>query len=271
MLGPCRVLSRPRHVRNPPAPRTGDHQASRSTFASGREGILENDRREAYTRTVASRLFVALVLFLAMSGSTAASVADDVRPFIYTFQVRVVQVHAVFTQGAATATTDWHLASLPKRKSLSWWGKKNYSNANGAVSAVLRLAGTATYAGLPGACNTTVALDSTRWRYPIFASLIVGNARNAVVTHPTLGVGVGRFPLATIYPARGGACENGALTWWDGSTGSLPLSAVRKSSFSFNAHDSKNIEDGATVEWTVKMSVRRVAYRLIDCSHSQLC
>jgi hypothetical protein len=220
---------------------------------------------------VASRLLIAVVLALVLSGSTAAGVAKDVPPFIYTFQVRAVQVHAVFAQGGATATTDWHLASLPKRKSLSWWGKKNYSNANGAVSALLRLTGTATYAGLPGTCNTTVTLDSTRWKYPIFASMIVGNARDAVVTHPTLGIGVGRFPLATIYPARGGACENGALPWWDGANGSLPLGTVRKASFSFSAHSSKNIEDGATVDWTVKLSVRRIAYRAIDCSHSQLC
>ena len=220
---------------------------------------------------MAARLLTAVVLALVLSGSTAASTTKDVVPFIYTFQVTSVDVHAVFAQGAATATTDWHLASLPRRKSLSWWGKKNYSNANGAVSTLLRLAGTATYAGLAATCNTTVTLDSTRWKYPIFASMIVGNARDAVVTHPTLGIGVGRFPLATIYPARGGACENGALPWWDGANGSLPLDTVRKTSFSFNAHGSKNIEDGATVDWTVKMRVRRVAYRVIDCSHSQLC
>ena len=55
VLGPCRVFSRPRHVCNPPAARTGDHRASRSGFVSGREGILENDRGEAYAPTVARR------------------------------------------------------------------------------------------------------------------------------------------------------------------------------------------------------------------------
>lgn len=220
---------------------------------------------------MARRLLVAFAVALAVSGSSAASVAKDVRPFIYTFQVTSVQMHAVFTQGAGTATTDWHLSALPRRKSLSWWGKKNYSNANGAVSAVLHLAGTATYSGLAAACNTTVALESSRFRQPIFAGLIVGNARDPVVTHPTLGVDAGRFPLATIYPRSGGACENGALPWWEGSAANLPLGVVHKGSFAITMHDSKSIEGGASLEWTIKMTVRRLAYRLIDCSHSQLC
>jgi hypothetical protein len=220
---------------------------------------------------VAARFLVAVVLALVLSGSTAASVAKDVRPFIYTFQVTSVQVHADFTLGDEKATTDWHLSAPPKRKSLSWWGKKNYSNANGAVSAVLHLAGTATYSGFEPACNTTVAIDSARFKQPMFFSLIVGNARNPVVTHPTLGVSAGRFPFATIYPRHGGGCENGALPWWDGATADLPLATVRKASFSVSTHDSKAIEDGSTIAWTVKVTARRIAYRFIDCSHSQLC
>jgi hypothetical protein len=220
---------------------------------------------------VAIRVAGALVLLLLSGGSTAASVATDVHPFIYTFQVTSVEMHATFTKGTATATTELHLSSVPRRKSLSWWGKKNYSNANGEASAVLHLTGSATYAGFEGECNTTVQFETSRWKQPIFAGLGLASARDPVVTHPTLSVAAGRFPLATIYPRRGGACENGALPWWEGGTAVRSLSVLRKPSFSFTARYSKSIEDGATLDWTVQMTVRKIQYRSIDCSHTQLC
>ena len=220
---------------------------------------------------MAIRVLVVLVFLLVSGGSTAASVAKEVPPFIYTFQVTSVELNATFTNGSATATTELHLSSLPHRKSLAWWGKKNYSNANGVASAVLHLAGTATYSGLDPACNGTVKLDTTRWKQPIFAGFGLSNARDPVVTHPALSVGAGRFPLATTYPRRGGACESGALPWWEGGTAVRPLSVFRKPSFSFTAHYTKAIEDGSTLEWTVSMSVRKIQYRSIDCSHTQLC
>jgi hypothetical protein len=99
----------------------------------------------------------------------------------------------------------------------------------------------------------------------------VTNARDKVVTHPTISAGAGRFPLATIYRRRGGGCENGALPWYEGGTAVLPLRVVRRASFSFTAHYSKTFEDGAALEWTVEMKVRRISYRTIDCSRTLLC
>jgi hypothetical protein len=115
------------------------------------------------------RFFVVLVAACGTGGYAAASVAKDVPAFTYKFQVTSVTMKAMFTKGTGTATTELHLSSAPKQKTLSWWGKKNYSNANGTAGAVIRLAGTATYAGLEEACNVTVNLDSSRWP-PIFAS-----------------------------------------------------------------------------------------------------
>jgi hypothetical protein len=210
---------------------------------------------------------VGIVVGLAVGSSAAASVPA---PFVYTFQVTSVSLDATFTSGAATATTELHLAVLPKRKSLSWWGPKNHSNANGSVSAVIRLAGTATYSGL-GACDATVSLETSRWKTPIFASLGLAHAREGPAARATVTASAGRFPLATTYPRRGGGCENGALPWWEGGYKDVPLSVLHKSSFSLTTHDSKNIEDGATLEWTVKMTVKKLAYGRLDCSHSQLC
>jgi hypothetical protein len=135
----------------------------------------------------------------------------------------------------------------------------------------IRVVGALVLAGFDGDCNTTVQLGTSRWKQPIFAGLGLASARDPVVTHPTLSVAAGRFPLATIYPRRGGACENGALPWWEGGTAVRPLSVLRKPSFSFTARYSKSIEDGATLAWTVQMTVRKIQYRPIDCSHTQLC
>jgi hypothetical protein len=96
----------------------------------------------------AIRLCVVLLVLLVTGGYAAATTAKDVSPFTYKFQVASVTLNATFTLGAATATTELHLSSLPKQKSLSWWGKKNYSNANGSASTLLRLGGTGTNAGL---------------------------------------------------------------------------------------------------------------------------
>ena len=218
----------------------------------------------------AIRLCVVLLVLLVTGGYAAATTAKDVSPFTYKFQVASVTLNATFTLGAATATTELHLSSLPKQKSLSWWGKKNYSNANGSASTLIRLAGTATYAGLDQACNVTVKLDSSRW-HAIFASLVVTNARDPVVTHPTVSISAGRFPLATIYPRRGGSCENGALPWWEGGYAVQPLSVLHRARLSFTARYSKTFEDGSALVWTVEVTARRIHYRAIDCTHTPLC
>jgi hypothetical protein len=216
------------------------------------------------------RFFLVLVAALATGGYAAASAAKEVAPFTYKFQVVSVTLKATFTKGSATATTELHLSSPPKQKSLSWWGKKNHSNANGGASAVIRLAGTATYSGLEQPCNVTVTLDSSRWR-PVFASLGLINARDPVVTHPMISAAAGRFPLATIYRRRGGGCENGTLPWYEGGTADLPLRVVRQATFSFSASYNKDFEDGAALEWTVTMKVRKIHYRLLDCARTPLC
>jgi hypothetical protein len=218
----------------------------------------------------AIRWFVVLLVLLVASGHAAATTAKEVSAFTYKFQVASVTLNATFTKGDATATTELHLSTLPKQKSLSWWGKKNYSNANGSASTLLRLAGTANYTGLDQACNVTVTLDSSRW-HPIFASLLVTNARDPVVTHPTITASAGRFPLATIYPRRGGSCENGALPWWEGGYAVQPLSVLHRPRLSFTARYSKTFEDGSALVWTVEMTIRRIHYRPIACAHTTLC
>lgn len=217
----------------------------------------------------AIRLFVTLLVLL-VTAVAAAAPAKEVPTFTYKFQIVAVTMQATFTKGAATAKTELHLSSLPKQKSLSWWGKKNFSNANGSSSALLRVAGTATYAGLDPACNGVVSLNSARWR-PIHGSLVLINARDRVVTRPKISASAGSFPIASIYSSRSGGCENGAFRWWEGGAADLALRVLKQASFSFTSRHSETFEDGSAVEWAVSMKVRRVHYRPIDCARTPLC
>jgi hypothetical protein len=139
------------------------------------------------------------------------------------------------------------------------------------------------WAGFPGAvatkevatgldqasCNGMVRLDTSRWR-PIYAGVSLTQSWNAA--RAKLSASAGRFPIATVYPRRNGACENGALTWWQpGAVGARPFGAVRQAGFSISTHHSETFEDGSALEWTARMTVRKIRYRLIDCGHTQWC
>jgi hypothetical protein len=76
-----------------------------------------------------------------------------------------------------------------------------------------------------------------------------------------------------VYRRRNRACESGALTWWQpGAIGDVPFrSGVRQRSFSFSTSGSETFEDGASLEWTARATVRRIAYRAVDCNRTPWC
>jgi len=192
--------------------------------------------------------------------------------------VTSLTLESTFTKGPATAVTELHLTSLPKPKSLDWYGKRGVGMYNGNAATVLRLSGTITYSGLDAACNGTVKFDSSRWR-PILAALDVTNARDAVVTHPTLYVAPVVFPFGTTNPRPAGGCENGVTSFYlndtpkpDSGPGSaLPLAVVRRPGFTIANRYHEQFDDGSSVQWSTAMTVRKIHYLLIDCSHTQNC
>jgi hypothetical protein len=219
-----------------------------------------------------TRTLVVYVAALAWAGYAAAAAAKEVAPFEYRFQVMSVTLTATFTKGAATATTELHLGSLPKRKSMTWYGRSGPARAmpwNGVGQVTVRMAGTVTYSGLDPACNGTVKLDTSRWR-PVYAGVSLAQSWNAA--RARISAGAGRFPVATIYPRRGGACEDGVLTWWQpGAVGMRPFGVVLQPGFSISTQNRETFDDGSTLEWTARMTVRKVHYRLIDCRRTQWC
>jgi hypothetical protein len=217
-------------------------------------------------------LFV-LGVALVVAGYAPAAATKEVAPFEYRFRVTSVTLTSTFTKGGATATTALRLASLPRPKSMTWWGTRGVGRGipwNGVGAVTIRMAGTVTYSGLENpACNGTVTLDTSRWR-PISASLVLTNSWRPA--RARLSAGAGRFPVATIYQGRGGACEAGVLRWWQpGADGNVPFAYVRRAGFSVARSNTETFDDESTLEWTARMTVRRVYYRPIDCRHTQLC
>jgi hypothetical protein len=231
-------------------------------------------------RGTAVRILVTLTAALVLAGTAAAGTTKDVPAFEYRFQVTSVTEKSTFTKGDASAVTMLHLASLPKAKSLDWYGKTNHLPFNGEAAALIHLTGTITYTGLtPDSCNGTVAVDSARWARATYAALSVTNARDSVVTHPTISAGAGGFPFGTVYPRRNGKCESGATNFFlndwpkpdSGPGDELPLAVVHQPTFSLANSYHERFDDGSSVQWSVAMTVRRIHYFLIDCSHTQQC
>jgi hypothetical protein len=209
------------------------------------------------------RFALVLVPLLIIIESASGAAARDPAPFIYKFQVTKFTSSSIFKLGDAVATEELHLATLPKAKGMPWWGRKGLLGRGGQASMLIRVAGTATYSGLDPACNGTFELDPSRWK-PITATLSLSFSNPMKVV-----VSATRYPLPTAYP---GSCQKGrGLSWWEGALASAPLSVLQKKSFTATQTFHKQAELGETIDWTVSFTVKRLSYRKIDCSRTQLC
>jgi hypothetical protein len=216
------------------------------------------------------RTLAVLIAVLATAGYAAGTIAKDVPPFEYRYQVASVTLSATFTKGDGKATTELRLSPLPKRKSLDWYGPRSPFGSNGVSVAILHMVGTAAYTGLEAACNGTVKLDSSRWRQPIYGGVSLAYGTSTV--YAKLSLSAGRFPVATVYRRRNGSCELGVLGWWQpGAIGYRPLSLVHQAGFSIESHKKESFDDGSTLDWTATAAIRTVHYKLIDCNHTPWC
>jgi hypothetical protein len=219
---------------------------------------------------------IVLGLGLVVAPSAASNATKEVPPFSYTFRITSISINATFSHGTASAATVLHLATLPRQRSLTWVGKNGGSMYNGVGSTRVQLAGQIAYSGLEPLCSGTVDAAMPR-NYSVVASIYLGDARNAVVTHPTIRLEFGKFAIGDIYPGRNGKCAN-ALTFYQYAQDVKPFSVIGLPGFTFHSHHAESFDDDAftdglktTVEWSATVTVRKVGYIKIDCAHSQLC
>jgi hypothetical protein len=186
-------------------------------------------------------LGLAVVLVLAPAAGSKAT--KDVPPFSYTFRITSISVNGTFTHGTESAATTLHLARQPPQRSLTWTGKVGGGMFNGVGNTRVYLAGTVTYSGLDPACNATVQASMPP-SYSVIAGIYLGDARNTVVTHPTIRLEFGKFAIGDIYPRTVGKCPNG-LTWYQYAEDAKPFSVINAPAFTFHARHSESFADDA--------------------------
>jgi hypothetical protein len=219
-----------------------------------------------------------LVLLLALAPGAGSQSAKDVPPFAYTFRITSITINGTFTHGTESATTTLHLAQPAKQRTLSWWGKHGVGGGmyNGDAGTRVYLDGTVTYSGLDPVCSGTVSVAMPR-SYSVVAGIYLGDARDPVVTHPTIRLELSKFAIADIYPGANGQCRN-ALTFYQDAQDVKPLSILQAPGITFHANHQESFDDDAFTDgmktqfgWTLTMNVRKIRYFPIDCSHTQNC
>jgi hypothetical protein len=221
-------------------------------------------------------VLIALGLSLLLAPAAGSKATKDVPPFSYTFRITSITVNGTFTHGTESAATTLHLSKPPPQRSLTWTGKVGGGMYNGVGNTRVYLAGAITYSGLDPVCTGTVQAAMPP-SYPVIASVYLGDARNAVVTHPTIRLEFAKFAMASVYPGPNGKCRN-ALDWYQYAEDVKPFSVINGSGFTFHAHHHESFADdvfpdnGQTVfQWTATVTVKKVRYLKIDCAHSPLC
>jgi hypothetical protein len=239
---------------------------------------LETGRRIVLVHRGKLSLALAILLSLAFASGAGSRSSKDVAPFQYTFQITSIAINATFSHGSESATTVLHLAQPPKQRALTWWGKHGTGGGtyNGVGAARVYLAGTISYSGLDPVCTGTVNVAMPP-SYSVVASIYLGDARDAVVTHPTIRLSFGKFAIGDIYPGANGKCRN-ALTFYQYADDLKPFSVVGAPGITFTVnHDESFADDTFTdgvkteFQWTATVTVHKVRYFLIDCSHTQGC
>jgi hypothetical protein len=239
---------------------------------------LETGRRIAFVRRGTLLPALAVMLALAFASAAGSQSTKDVAPFQYTFRITSIAINATFSHGSESATTVLHLAQPPPTRALTWWGKHGTGGgmSNGVGATRVYLAGTITYSGLDPVCTGSVDVAMPR-SYPVIASIYLGDARGTVVSHPTIRLDFSKFAIGDIYPGGNGRCRN-ALTFYQYALDTKPFSVVQEPGITFNvkhdeSFDDDTFTDGVKTEfqWTATVTVQKVRYFLIDCSHTQLC
>jgi hypothetical protein len=217
-----------------------------------------------------------LGLALVAAPAAGSKATKDVPPFSYAFRITSISVNAKFSHGTESAATTLHLASQPPQRSLTWTGKVGGGMYNGVGNTRVYLAGTITYSGLDPVCTGTVQAAMPR-SYSVIASIYLGDARNTVVTHPTLRLEFGKFAIGDIYPGADGKCTN-ALNFYQYAEDVKPFTIISAPSFTFHAKHLESFTDDAftdnlktVFQWTAAVTVHKIRYLKIDCAHSPLC
>ena len=224
-------------------------------------------------------LLVALVLTsLSIPAANAGSSQSKGKPFKYTYRVTAVDVDAEYRAAGSTATTHLRLDGPSKMRWISWFGPNPRGGVPTQVSAaVLYLTGQASYSSSDPSCASKFTYKSSR-SHPVRSVLLVDTVTSKKLR---IRVEVGDFPIAralrgqdsgSAYSGYSNRCGKAEVRWYDTAQAIVPASVMTKPRFVVVAsRHEKFTEDNESIDWTVKMTVQRLRYHLIDCATESGC
>ena len=93
-------------------------------------------------------------------------------------------------------------------------------------------------------------------------------------------VEVGDFPIAraltgqdsgSAFSGVGNRCGKAEVRWYDSGKATVPMSVLTKPQFVVVASRHEKLEDGEAIDWTLKLTVKRLRYHRIDCATESGC
>jgi hypothetical protein len=220
----------------------------------------------------------AVLVLVAPAGHAARSAAEASKPFKYTYRITALDVDAEYRAAGSTATTHLRLDGPSKKRWISWFGPKPMGGAPTQVSAaVLYLTGQASYSSPDPSCFSKFTFTSSR-SHPVRSVLSVDTVTSKKLR---IRVEVGQFPIAralrgqdsgSAFSGYENRCGKAEARWYDNAQAIVPAAAMTKPSFVVvaNRHE-KFAEDNESIDWTLKMTVMRERYHLIDCATESGC
>ena len=207
----------------------------------------------------------------------AAGTASGTPPFRYVFRITALDVTATLTAGNAKTDVRLRLDGPSRKKRLSWYGDKPLLPPALMADAAMHLHGEATYSSPDPTCAQTLDYRPSP-SHPVRSDLWIGQQ----ISHGPLRlyVAVRKFPLAIPVPGQDAGIESSErcgkpqVRWYDDADGTLPLRVFSKPSFTFVAHRKERFDEGGgidSIDWTLRMTVKRLRYQRIDCRREPGC
>jgi hypothetical protein len=223
------------------------------------------------------RLAVAAFVLGLTIALTPAAGAKGTPPFKYVFRITAVDITATITYGKARATSRVRLERPSKTKWLSWFGDKPKGRPTTLADAALYFRGQAAYSSTDPACAKTLDYRSSK-THPVKGDVWFGqpNARAPFRVYWALR----DFPIAEPIPGQDAGlpfsgperCGNLEVGWYDNAEGTAPLSVFQKHGYTFvDRRHARLDEPEGSVDWTVRMTVKRLTYHRIDCATEPGC
>jgi hypothetical protein len=222
----------------------------------------------------------AVLLLVAPAGNAAETAAGVTKPFKYTYRITDLTVNAEYKTYGSKATSVLRLDEPSKLKWISWFGPDAKGRAGTYLSvAALYLTGEARYSSPDPSCASHLQYKTSK-SHPVTATVQLYRFNPL-----RLRVVVRKFPVARAYVGRDSGpetsgeddrCGTADMGLYETAQQFVFPEALKKPSFVLTdslrtSWPTDFIPGEDSIDWTLKMTVKRVRYHLIDCATEPGC